>query len=97
MPRLVFESLEDLKKWMKEQVRPKAANFVIFYTKEDHEIIVHPIVSTRPIFVGYYKCKTEENTEQLANELAKEIGLRVYPLQRLEWDLEKPVGIKIPV
>ena len=92
MPRLVFESKERLEDWVKTFVTKKPENYVIIYTSEDNEVIVHPVVTSRPIFVGYFK--GVEALGKFAEELSQKYKIPLLRVQRVEWDIEKPVGIK---
>ena len=87
MPRLVFSSAEDLLRWATEQASSKPGNYVVIHTGED-ELILHQTVSTRPIFVGYYKGEGAKD----AVSILKDMGFSIYDVVRVEWDVER--GLK---
>ncbi|MCW1309290.1 MAG: hypothetical protein QXP04_01210 [Candidatus Nanoarchaeia archaeon] len=93
MPRLVFRNLEDLIAFCESFVKQKPDNFILIVS-EAFEIIVHQTVSTRPIFIGYLKFEDPKNFEETIVSLQKNYGLRTIRVESLEWDIEKPVGIK---
>ena len=97
MPRLVFDDFENLLEWAKKVVTPKHENYIILYTTESNELIIYPVVSTRPIFVGYYKLTSEDNAEKLIERVTKITGCKLFPIKRIEWDLQKAVGIRTGV
>lgn len=93
MPRLVFATKEDMLKWCNDFIRLRPKNFIVFIT-DDFEIIVHQTVSTRPIFVAYYKALSDEELDEIVNELTEKHKLSCYRIKRIEWDLERGVGIQ---
>ena len=94
MPRLVFGSFQELLDFVKRFIT-KPENYLIIQTEEDGEIIVHQTVSTRPIFVLYYKCRPSEKPEELVNQLKVVVPSPCVKVLRVEWDIEKFPGIKM--
>jgi hypothetical protein len=89
---LVFEKKEVLEDWVSTFVTKKPENYVVIYTREENEVIVHPVVTSRPIFVGYFK--GAENLEKFAKEISEKYKIPFLEVLRVEWDIEKQVGIK---
>ena len=94
MPRLVFGSFQELLDFVKRFIT-KPENYLIIQTEEDGEIIVHQTVSTRPIFVLYYKCRPQEKPDELVDQLRMAVRSSVVKVQRVEWDIEKFPGVKV--
>ena len=94
MPRLVFESWDEFLNFAKQFVS-KPENYLIIRTTEEDEIILHQTVSTRPIFVLYYKCRPQEKPDELVGQLRMAVRSPVVKVQRVEWDIEKFPGVKV--
>lgn len=96
MPRKVFESLEDLREWMKTRVAPD--KYIVNVTTRRKEVIVEPTKSTRPMIYGYYKCD-EEELEKFMEFLSdiKSLGYSVIKLKAYEWDVDKSPGVRVAV
>jgi len=91
MPRIVFDKKEDFEIWVKENT---SASRYIFYITDDNELVVYPSVSTRPLAIGYLSSFTED-LKKYGEEFAKNNGYRFFKIKRIEWDIEKAVGVKI--
>lgn len=91
MPRVVFSEVEEFKNFVVHMAK-KPDNFVAFETS-DGELIVHQVVSTRPIFVAYIK-PSPDKAKDLKSFL-NAMGIRIFQCKDFEWDIEKPVGIKV--
>jgi len=87
-------SFDNIFRWCDEYVRSK--DYVILKTDE-HEIILEPRKSTRPVDYGYVKLRDSIETDKLAEELSNRYKLKVLEIQALAWDIEKSPWVKIPV
>ena len=96
MPRKVFESLEDLREWIKTWVTPD--RYAVNVTTREREVIVEPTKSTRPVIYGYYKC-SEEELEKFKEFLKgiRSLGYSVIKLKSYEWDVDKSPGVRVAV
>jgi hypothetical protein len=79
------------------EIVKKPENFIILYSEEDNEVVVHQTVSTRPIFVFYYKLSPEDDKDEILKRVETVTRCRKFSVTRIEWDLEKAVGVKIAV
>jgi len=91
MPRIVFDSADELKEWCKLFVKD---NKYTGYITEENELILEPQKSTRPIRYAYIKCK---KAKELAEELKDKYNIPVIKIKSYEWDTEKYPGIKVLV
>jgi len=81
-------------KWADEFVRGRV--YVVIVTDE-HEVILEPRKSTRPLDFGYVKLDSAEGAEKLAQELENKYTIKRIEETSLAWDTEKPPWVKIPV
>ena len=88
--RLIFEKKTEFEKWLREH--SKKGKYEIL-TTEDNEIIARPGLSTKTYDIGYYKGLPEDVEEY--KKLAKSLELSNYKLKKIDWDIEKSVGVKI--
>ena len=89
MPRIVFDSFEELKKWCDEFIKEKSHTI---YTTENDELIVEPRRSTRPSRYGYFK---SIKVKEFAKTLSEKHEIPYFHLKSYEWDTEKSPGIKM--
>lgn len=91
MPRIVFDSFEELEKWCKEFVK-KGSHTV--YTTGSNELIVEPRRSTRPLRYAYF---TSIKAVEFAKTISEQYEIPYFHLERYEWDLDKNVGIQTTI
>ncbi len=91
MPRLVFNSKEELLKWIKEKV---AAEKYDLYLTEESEVILSPIKSTKPLNYAYLRLSTDP--KDLVRAIKENVnGIKVYSLKNFEWVTDLAPGIKV--
>jgi hypothetical protein len=83
MPRQVFGSYDELKKWCEEFV--EQGKYVIYTTSAD-ELILEPRKSTRPQRFGYF---ISIKVKVYAKELSERCNIPHFELERYEWDVER--------
>jgi len=91
MPRKVFGSLEEFKRWIAEVATPDR---FVFCITEEGEIIAEPTKTTRPLVYAYIRIADTKKVEEMEKVL-REVGFQVWRLKAYEWDIEKAVGVKI--
>jgi hypothetical protein len=87
MPRLEFWNQDEFKKWIEGRMDPLRYEC---YVTSIGEIILVPLVSTRPIMFSYFLAPTMA----IANECAVLIehrGVTVYKVKTFEWREETRV------
>lgn len=90
MSRLVFEDSGQFENWLRDHAQK--GKYKLYITKED-EVVAMPGVSTRPLTIGYFK-GTPKDLEEY-KKLGESLKLQVYEIKSFEWDIEKPVGVKV--
>ena len=93
MPRKVFGSLDEFKRWIGEVATPERFTFNI---TEEGEIIAEPTKTTRPLVYAYIRITDAKKVEEM-EKMLKEAGFQVWKLKAYEWDTEKAVGVKVRV
>lgn len=91
MVRLVFEAIDEFEKWIDKHVKPEKYEC---YVTEYNEVIMVPLVSTRPLKYGYMQLLTPASVEKLEKKLT-EMGVEIYKPSSVEWDDDKPVGVRV--
>jgi len=91
--RLVFKERSKFLDWMEDEASPEKYN--IFLT-EENEIILVPKKSTRPIIYAYYKEFDAKEFDNLKANFSKS-SYKVYEVKSVDWDDEKPVGVKVAI
>lgn len=83
MPRQIFDSFEELKKWC--EVFVEKGKYVGYTTASD-ELILEPRKSTRPQRYAYLK---HIKVKLFAKELSDRYDIPFFCLERYEWDVER--------
>ena len=90
MPRVVFESSEQMWNWVNKKVSRE--KYEVYLTSEK-EIIFVPSKSTQPILYGYYKPSPEENVKEIIENLKESKKLTVFDVKWFEWKSDLPPGV----
>ena len=83
MPRIIFDSFEELKKWCKEFVEKGKYTG---YTTASDELILKPRKSTRPQRYAYLK---SIKVREYAKKLSAIYDIPFFYLETYEWDVER--------
>ena len=86
-----MQDKEQLFAWCEEHT--KEGSHVLYWTG-DGEVIVEPKRSTRPLRYAYLKTS---KASEIAEEFSEKFKLTCLHLGSYEWDLDKSVGVKVPV
>jgi hypothetical protein len=86
MTRLVFETIDQFKKWIDDNVTKEKYEAYITPKKE---VVLVPRKSTRPLKYGY-AILTSEGTREI-QRLLGEKGIKIY-YAKVEWDETKTPG-----
>jgi predicted amidophosphoribosyltransferase len=89
--RCIFDNEQQLEEWLAFRGADK---YYGLRTLEDNEIILIPLKTTRPIEIGYLK---SPDADEIAKDLSQKYQIKILTIRRYEWDIEKAVGVKIPV
>jgi len=91
MTRLVYNSKDELLKWVKEKVTAERYDL---YVTEDNELIVCPTRSTQPLTYAYLKLQSDPR--ELVKEIKENVsGISVYHLKDFEWVTDRGVGVRV--
>ncbi len=82
--RLVFEDMEEFKRWVEAFVREDRH---VIYTTSKKEVIILPKVSTQPIVSAYIKLST---TDDVASVLPTNVP--IFHVKSFDWKDDAPVG-----
>jgi hypothetical protein len=80
MPRLVFHTIEEFSKWIKDFVR--VDRHAIYFTTRN-EVIIAPLISTRPINFAYMKIEDSEDLKIIKQVLPN--GINTYSIDSFDW------------
>jgi hypothetical protein len=89
MARLIFNIAADYERWITDHVTPNGYDV---YSTRMNELICYPRKSTRPLTYGWMQLSDEDSAKLLKK--LEGMGVRLYRVDRIEWDAERPVGIK---
>jgi hypothetical protein len=87
MTRAVFESVDEFKKWVTDNVNPE--KYKAFFTSYN-EIILVPRKSTKPIEYGYIQISDAEIMKKTREWLVNNYIKFYYDVKAYEWMDEKP-------
>jgi hypothetical protein len=83
MPRQIFSTYEELRKWCDEFVEP--GKYVI-YTTSANELILEPRKSTQPRRYAVFR---SIKVKEYAKEISEIYNIPHFELERYEWDVER--------
>ncbi len=90
--RIDFTGKEkEFKKWLEDHV--EKGKYELYLTDEN-EVIARPGVSTKTYDIGYFKGSDKDKKDY--EEYLKNKELLAYKIHAMEWDTEKPPGIRVP-
>jgi len=93
MPRAICENKDQLTKWCEIFIGEKGKDKYVIISTNQNEIIIEPRKSTKPLDFAYMQV-ANGNIKEIVNEIVQKYGIKHLHVKRLEWDLEKPPGIK---
>lgn len=88
--RLVFDNLDEFKKWFSDNV---SSDKYECYITNDGEYILVPTKSTRPLKYGYYKTDSEALKKEVEELIGKTLK-GVYRVKTVEWADDRAVGME---
>jgi hypothetical protein len=93
MPRLVFGNITEFAKWADNHLEP--SKHEAFHSSEESLYVVFPRRATQPVtyaVVGYADIKDQD----LIVAAIKKADIPLYAVERVEWNTDRGVGIKMP-
>ena len=90
MPRVIFQSLTQLKKWS-EKFLSDPTRYVAYTT--DLEAILKPVRNSRDYDYGYLRVTDGKDMVDVQNFL-KDLSVDVFPVKRYEWAIDRQIGVK---
>ena len=81
MPRIEFTSKDEIKKWVSARMDP--AKYECYLTASK-EVILVPMVSTRPIMYVYFQSYSGDDLQEV-RDLITSRGVHVYVVSNFEW------------
>lgn len=90
MPRIIFESVDELSRWLKiHYIR----GYEGYISPLENEIVLIPTKSTRPLLYVYYKYNNDKELAEIKT-LLDSLKIQYYTVKRLEWVEDRPLGAK---
>jgi len=87
--RLIFNSIDEYEKWINLHGRNDRFEA---YLEGFGTFTISPIKTSRPLLYAYYKANSPDEVKRLT-ELITSHGLALTKLQRVDWDVEKSIGV----
>ena len=93
MARIIFTKKDDFLEWVKDHVTP--SQYEVYVTSYA-EMIVVPTKSTRNLKIAYIDVyKAWDAIETAINDVRKKVpNIKIYPIEKFDWDSEKSIGVK---
>lgn len=93
MARIIFTKKDDFLEWVKDHVTPSQYEV---YVTSFAEIIIAPLKSTRNLKYAYIEIyKAWEAVDEAINDVRKKVpNIKIYPIEKFDWDSEKNIGTK---
>jgi len=90
--RFVFREKVELEKWINKFVQRKRYDC---YVTDDDEIVLVPLMSTRPIKYAYANFDSK-TIKEIISQL-ETIGIDIYRVKAVQWDAEKSPGVRVKI
>jgi hypothetical protein len=93
MPRITFTDKDGFLTWIKDHVTP--SQYEVYVTSYA-EIIVAPTKSTKTLRYAYIDVYIAwEDIEDAINDVRKKVpNIKIYSIEKFDWDSERSVGVK---
>ena len=88
--RIVFFAIEEFIAWATDHCTPE--KYETYWTPD--EIVIAPTKSTRPLLYAYLRLPRDVEGGKTLTTTLKNLGLRSYVVDRIEWDVERKPGIE---